>query len=166
MTVYALFSDDFKNAVTNKGADPYFNIVTLFVLAAFIIEINECIIIICGDMRISPMGKIRICNTFFGGTKQRRLNTRHRSMQHASKIYSKRTPLEICMDDLLILLIVSCRKRCSFLFEIGERSLHTNKIIPSGIIEPDKFITRRNNCHSGIFWVCIDVPDNVFTQTT
>jgi len=40
MTVYALFSDDFKNAVTNKGADPYFNIVTLFVLAAFIIEIT------------------------------------------------------------------------------------------------------------------------------
>lgn len=40
MTVYALFSDDFKHALTSKSADPYFNIITLIVLAGFIIEVT------------------------------------------------------------------------------------------------------------------------------
>lgn len=40
MTVYALFSDDIKTALTPKTSDPYFNIVTLIVLTGFIIEIT------------------------------------------------------------------------------------------------------------------------------
>lgn len=39
MTVYALFGDDFRLAVTYKGADPYFNVITCIVLAFFGLEV-------------------------------------------------------------------------------------------------------------------------------
>jgi len=39
MTVYALFGDDFRLAITYKGADPYFNVLTCIVLSCFAFEV-------------------------------------------------------------------------------------------------------------------------------
>lgn len=40
LTFYALFVDDFRRAATGKGADPYFNVITLIVFVGFTIEMT------------------------------------------------------------------------------------------------------------------------------
>lgn len=39
MTIYALFGDDFRLAVTYKGADPYFNVISIIVIFFFFMEV-------------------------------------------------------------------------------------------------------------------------------